>query len=97
MAKIKLRVMSTNPVTKGHVNKLEHRTDTVIKDPILGDVIKTEAQYFLVKTGKALSVDAEIELDLSNYNIEKTTFKNTIEESAYYGEQMESSWLYPKV
>lgn len=98
METIKLKVVEVKPLDNGaFVNKLNHRTDTIIKDDVLGvDVIKTTSNYYYVKTAKALKVDLELELDLSKYDVEESEFKNTDEKSAYYGETMKSAWLTPK-
>ena len=92
-----LKVVEVKPQENGtFVNKLNFRTDTVIKDEILGEVVKTQSEYYYVKTKKALNLNAEVELEMSNYDVEESEFKNTDENSAYYGDMMTSKWLTPK-
>src|SRR5690606_30085935 len=95
---LKMKVVSSKATKSGlFVSKLNYRVDTEINDPLLGTVVKTQSDYYYVKTKQALELNKELDVDLNNYEVEKTTFKNTDEESAYYGDNMESMWLTPKV
>ena len=96
-AVIKMKVVEVKPLESGAFsNKLNHRTDEVIKDDLLGDVIDTKSEYYYVKTVKGLKLDSELDVDMSKYVVEESEFKNTDEKSAYYGETMKSKWLLPK-
>lgn len=94
----KLKVVEVTPLESGaFTNKLNFREDKIIKDDVFGDVVKTTNEYYYVKTAKnVMKVDAEIELDMDKYEQEVSEFKNTDEESAYFGETMSSVWLTPK-
>lgn len=95
---LKMKVVSSSATKSGSfVSKLNYRQDTEIQDALLGTVIKTQSDYYYVKTKAPLELNKELDVDLNNYDIEETTFKNTDEKSAYYGDNMEAKWLTPKV
>lgn len=96
MPKIKLKVVQTKKTTSGWTAKLQQRTDVEKKDPVFGVIVTTNVDHYYVKTKAEIPVDSEIELDLADYEIEETKFRNSDENSIYHGDEMSAKWLNPK-